>query len=192
MIVPQIYLISPPKIEDINIFVKQLEEIFSLHEKPGMFQLRLKDCSENQIEEAIVKIKPLCNDYAVPFILNDNISLALKYGIGVHVGGKDASLEDVLSFKQQSRNIIGVSCYNLLDRAKTFAGHVTCVSFGAMFLSKTKESAKLCHKETVVEFAKTHKTPISIIGGITTQNLHEICDILPFTSFVCVISSVWQ
>lgn len=187
-----IYLISPSNINDLNFFLFQLEEIFSLSHKPELFQLRLKDTTQNFIEEAILKINPLCRKYNIPLILNDDIPLALKHNIGVHVGKDDAKLEEIIHFKENSKNIIGISCYNSFERAGQFANYVDYVSFGAIFPSKTKPNAVFCPQEVILEFAEKYSTKIAIIGGINATNLPKIQEILPCVSYICAISEIWH
>ena len=187
----KIYLISPEVIDDIDLFLLQLDETFELELKPSLFQLRLKSIESDELERIILKIKPLCENYGVDMILNDNISLALKHNIGVHVGSDDASLQQLEFFKKNSNKTAGVSCYNSIERAKMFEPISDYLSFGAMFKSSTKKNAPVCEKSTIVEFAKISNKKISIIGGISAENMVEISDILPYVDYVCVISEVW-
>ena len=190
----QIYLISPETISDLPIFLLQLKEIFELEFKPSLFQLRLKNIENDELERIILQIKPLCESYVVEMILNDNIPLALKHNIGVNVGSDDASLEELEFFKKNSNKTAGVSCYNSIERAKMFEQVCTdldYLSFGAMFQSSTKKNASVCEKSTIVEFAKISNKKISIIGGISVENMEEISDILPYVDYICVISEVW-
>jgi thiamine-phosphate pyrophosphorylase len=187
---PKIYLISPSKIDCITTFISQLEEIFLLPDKPVIFQLRLKNIP-HFLEEAILKIEPLCKKHGVEFILNDDIPLALKHNIGVHVG-EGALVEDIINFKKQSNKTIGVSCYNNVERALDFAPYASYVSFGAMFSTKTKQNAGHCEAGVIKQFRKVRNTPVSIIGGITHANLCQIAEILPLVNYICVVSCIWE
>jgi len=186
-----LYLISPERVDDVELFVLKLVEIFNLKCKPDLFQLRIKNASLFEMEALLVRVRFVCEKYGVEMILNDSIELALKYGVGVHVGSSDASLQELEFFKKNSGKMLGVSCYNSFERAKMFENVADYVSFGAMFQSVTKKNAPVCDKSTIVEFAKVSSKPISIIGGITAENIEEIADILYFVKYVCVISEVW-
>lgn len=189
---PKIYLISPPQIEDLGAFISTLEDIFYLPEKPALFQLRLKNCEVRHIENCMNEIIPVCTKHGVEFIINDSIALAIKYNVGLHVGCNDASIQDCKDFKSRSSKHIGVSCYNSIERAKQFENIADCISFGAMFQTQTKTEAKICRPNVIQEYAKHNPSKeIAIIGGINTENLGEIADILPLVSYICVISSVW-
>ncbi len=53
-------------------------------------QLRLKNCSDEDIEATAFKVKTLCDHYKATFILNDHPSIALKVKAdGVHLGLSD-------------------------------------------------------------------------------------------------------
>ncbi len=190
---PNIYLISPERIENIDEFALKIEEIFALEEKPAFFQLRLKGVPDREIENAILKFLPICEKYGVRFVINDNIKLALKYQIGLHVGTDDASFEACVLFKQMGGGHLGVSCYNSIVRAKEFENIADCISFGAMFLSKTKQNSRQCSIEIIKDYAKHNPSKqIAIIGGIDTKTIEMLEEILPIISCICVISCVWN
>jgi thiamine-phosphate pyrophosphorylase len=188
---PSLYLISPEAISDVDLFLLQLREVFELEFKPSLFQLRLKNIESDELELLILSVRSVCEEFGVEMILNDNISLALKYDVGVHVGSDDASLEELNFFKKNSNKTAGVSCYNSIERAKMFEKVADYISFGAIFQSSTKKNAPVCEKSTIVEFAKISNAKISIIGGVTAENMAEIAEILPCVDYVCVISEVW-
>ena len=190
---PSIYLISPEQIPNPDEFTLQLEEIFALHEKPALFQLRLKGCEKSYIEKTMEKLLPVCKKHGVDFVINDYASLALKYGVALHVGSDDATIQQCIAFKKAGGGHLGVSCYNSLIRAKEFEEIADCISFGAMFGSETKPNAKNCEIDVVREYAKHNpKKEIAIIGGINAQTIEKLGEILPIVSYVCVISCIWN
>ena len=84
-----IYLISPNKINNPQIFYKELEKILVL-KKVHFFQLRLKNQRQDQIIEIGRKIRTLCKKYGTKFIVNDNPYTAKKLSAdGCHLGQKD-------------------------------------------------------------------------------------------------------
>ena len=44
----------------------------------SFIQLREKNLNEKEFEQEAVKIKALCAQYKVPFVINDNVELAKK------------------------------------------------------------------------------------------------------------------
>ena len=78
-----IYLISPNKIN--SNFYRELKEVLKTN-KVKFFQLRLKKISNNKILKISQKIKKICEDFKVKFIINDSPLLSLKVGAdGCHL-----------------------------------------------------------------------------------------------------------
>ena len=76
-------------------------------------QLREKELDEEMFLEEAKKIKKLCAEYHVPFVINDNVDIALKIDAdGVHVGQSDMEAGKVRE-KLGPDKIIGVSCKNV-------------------------------------------------------------------------------
>ena len=89
---PNIYLLSPPNLK-LEEFTKLLESVFSLG-IVTIFQLRLKNCSDQFLHTSIKLLKNICKKKNVLFILNDRPDLVKIYNLdGVHVGEKDLSIK---------------------------------------------------------------------------------------------------
>ena len=72
-------------------------------------QLREKDLDEKSFLNEAKEIKELCRKKGVPFVINDNVEIALQTDAdGVHVGQKDMEALDVRA-KLGPDKIIGVS-----------------------------------------------------------------------------------
>jgi thiamine-phosphate pyrophosphorylase len=185
----QLYLISPPKIELQN-FAIQLEKALATKKIP-VFQLRLKDISDNEIIENGKKLLEICRKYQTSFILNDRLDLALKIGAnGVHLGSDDGAVLEARKNSPQNF-IIGSSCYDSKHNAMV-AGEqgADYISFGTFFPSKTKNSSGKPTTE-ILEWCRDYiNIPSVAIGGITADN----CDILikAGADFLAVISYVWD
>jgi thiamine-phosphate pyrophosphorylase len=117
------------------------------------------------------RLVELCHHYAIPLIINDNIDLMLHCGAdGVHLGKDDG---DIAHARQRLGNnaIIGVSCYNSLDRALT-AQHqgATYVAFGRFFPSSSKPLASPADISTLTCAKAKIRLPLVAIGGILPDN----------------------
>ena len=145
-----LYIISPPEI-NLPTFADKLKKAFDENDV-AMFQLRLKNIPDNDILLAAEKLVPVCNDYGVSFIMNDSAELAVKCGAdGVHIGDEDGGFEKARSLL--GNKIIGVSCYNSLERAIEMADKgASYVSFGAFFPTKTKIAKSKAEIETLIKF----------------------------------------
>ena len=83
----------------------------------------------------------MCRDRAVPFIVNDDLELALECGAdGVHLGRDDGELAAARA--KLDGKLLGASCYDSLAAARAaVAAGADYVAFGSVFSSPTKPSA---------------------------------------------------
>jgi thiamine-phosphate pyrophosphorylase len=133
-------------------------------------------------------LSTLCANYDVPLIINDDIALAAAVGAaGVHIGADDA---DVLSARARlgANAIVGVSCYDSLDRARQWAQAASYLAFGAFFPSPTKPQARHATVDLLAA-AKAFGKPLVAIGGITPDNARSL--IAAGSDFVAAISGVF-
>ena len=132
-----VYLISPNSIENDN-FYSELDQVLS-SKKVSFFQLRLK--KETYKNKIIIgkKIKKICKQYKVKFIINDDPMLTKKLNAdGCHLGQKDMSL--LKARKILKNKIIGVTCHNSINLAKkAIQCGANYLAFGAFYSSKTKK-----------------------------------------------------
>lgn len=135
----------------------------------GTLQYRSK-LSRDRIETARLLLSE-CRIAGVPFIVNDDIELALEVGAdGVHLGKDDRSLEEARA-RLGDRAIVGISCYDSIERAvEAERQGASYVAFGRFFPSKTKPGAPCARLETLSEAKRILKVPIVAIGGITPDN----------------------
>lgn len=122
-------------------------------------------------------LQALCQQHQATFIINDDIELTKMIGAdGVHIGKNDTDLHTA---RQQlgQQAIIGVSCYNDLDRAKTMrAQGADYVAFGRFFPSKTKPDAPQAEIDTLIQAKQQLDCPIVAIGGITADNAETLLE----------------
>lgn len=119
------------------------------------------------------RLLALCQRENIPLIVNDDIVLARAIGAdGVHLGKEDETIEKAKTLLGE-RAIIGISCYDSLERAlKAQAQGAAYIAFGRFFPSKTKPHAASASLETVRRARKILQIPIVAIGGITPSNGH--------------------
>lgn len=112
-----------------------------------------------------------CQHYGIPLIINDDIELAYQIQAeGVHLGKTDAALA-LARQRLGAQAIIGVSCYNELERAlQAQAAGANYVAFGRFFASATKPDAVLASPSLLTLAQLQLTVPIVAIGGITPDN----------------------
>ena len=145
----------------------------------------------NKSAEAAVRLEQaqrlanLARRHRVPFIVNDDVQLAIAVDAdGVHLGRDDG---DVSAARAALRGkLLGVSCYDSIAGARiAVAAGADYVAFGSVFPSATKPGAVRAPLRLFAE-ARPLGVPLVAIGGITPQNaaavLHAGADALAVIS----------
>ncbi len=112
----------------------------------------------------------LCRRHDSLFIINDDIDLALAVGAdGVHLGENDTDIT-IARERLGEAAIIGVSCYDSLERAEDFAARgADYLAFGAFFPSRSKQTPRRATAQMLVDSRK-FGLPLVAIGGIDADN----------------------
>lgn len=137
----------------------------------GVMQYRNKSGDADLRSRQASGIKQLCDRYAVPLIINDDVELALAIdAAGVHLGENDGSLQAARQRLGQ-RKLLGASCYDSLALAeRALVSGADHVAFGAVFPSSTKPAARRATLDLIVQARQQLSAPIVAIGGITAEN----------------------
>ena len=99
------------------------------------FQLREKELDRDAFLELALSIKPVCRRYNVPFLINDDVEVALACDAdGVHVGQSDESLAQARR-RLGPDKIIGVSCHNVAEARAALEGGADYLGCGSVFAS---------------------------------------------------------
>ncbi len=185
----RIYLITPPRIDDVQGFAARLPAVLEAGAVPCL-QLRLKEARDDDWREAIERIFPVCKARDTAFIVNDRVDLAKEFGCdGAHIGMSDMSYEEARRLLPDK--IIGVSCHASKDAAMTAAAAgADYVAFGSVFPGGTKEEAPPCPLSVLEDWAAMATTPCAAIGGITAENCGALAR--AGVDFAAVIGAVWN
>jgi len=185
----KLYIISPANI-NINEYASSLEEVLETG-LVACFQLRLKNLNDQELINISKVLKPICNKFDVPFILNDRLDLVNKIGAdGVHLGEDDSSILDARKLLG-SKSIIGASCYNSKHLAMQAAEQgANYVAFGAFFETKTKKAKTKAVMSLIEDWVLISDIPCVAIGGINSKNCHEL--IKAGVDFIAVVGAIWN
>lgn len=117
----------------------------------------------------------LCRRYNALSIINDDAELAAAAGAdGVHVGSDDAEAAAVRAHVGPNR-LVGVSCYNDLDRARrASAAGADYIAFGSIHPSATKPEAVRAPLSLLTSARGEIGLPVCAIGGITAERAGEL------------------
>ncbi|MCR2033837.1 thiamine phosphate synthase [Anaerofustis stercorihominis] len=137
-------------------------------------QLREKELDDETFLKEALKIKELAREYNVPFVINDNVDIAIKSDAdGVHVGQSDMEAGDVRK-KIGEDKILGVSASNLEEAKLAEKKGADYLGVGAVFSTSTKLDADDVSFDTLKEICNNVSIPVVAIGGISRDNISKL------------------
>ncbi len=175
-----------------NALLETLE--LALESQITAFQFRQKGDlalqDPTQIKRLALECQKLCQKYGTPFIVNDEVRLALELKAdGVHVGQEDMAIEEVIALCKK-RQFIGLSV-NTLEQALK-ARHLDSVAYlgvGPIFPTPSKKDKQVVGVDLLKKIRDSGvKKPLVAIGGITTHNASKLREY----GGIAVISAITQ
>ena len=143
-----------------------------------LFQFREKGKGALEGKEKLelaIKLKNLCKKYNVPFIVNDDIELALEIDAdGVHVGQDDLGVDEIR--KLMPNKIIGLSIGNEEELKQSKVEYVDYVGVGPVYVTQSKDDAGGAIGYEGLELMRKllPQMPLVAIGGIQTQHIKDV------------------
>lgn len=154
-----------------------------------MLQLREKTLAEPAFLAEAKELQALCREYHVPFIVNDNVDIALAMDAdGVHVGQSDMEALDVRA-KLGPGKIVGVSAQTVEQALLAEKHGADYLGVGAVFPTGSKDDADDVSYDTLKAICQAVSIPVVAIGGISRDNVARLAD-----SGICgvaVISAIY-
>jgi thiamine-phosphate pyrophosphorylase len=143
-----------------------------------LFQFREKGSGAfagEQKYEFAKQLQAICQKRGIPFIVNDDVELALAIDAdGVHIGQDD---EDARVVREKiGDKILGVSAHNLEEAQAAVAAGADYIGVGPIYPTKSKTDAKQAQGPGIIRFLRDHGIDIPMvgIGGITAENAGEV------------------
>lgn len=137
-------------------------------------QLREKTLDYESFLEEAKEIKKLCAQYQVPFVINDEVEIALAIDAdGVHVGQSDMEAGNVREKLGQDK-IVGVSAHTVEQAVLAEKCGADYLGVGAVFPTGSKDDADDVSHETLKEICEAVSIPVIAIGGISVKNVKEL------------------
>ncbi|MFW1731189.1 thiamine phosphate synthase [Acinetobacter baumannii] len=168
-----LYLITND--DPIQLLLEKLDAALATRQI-AILQYRRKKVDKADQPAEVEQIKQLCEKYQVPFVINDDLKLAVQFGLGVHLGQSDGEITDAKSQLPEGV-IIGRTCLNSLEIAqKAIADGATYVAFGAVYATATKPEAGNVGIEVIKQAATQYDLPICAIGGLTVENSKPVIE----------------
>ena len=151
---------------------EQVED--SLKGGATMIQLREKHLDREAFLAEALELKALCKYYHVPFLVNDDVELAVQAGAdGVHVGQHDMEAGQVRA-KIGPDMILGVSAQTVDQALRAQAAGADYLGVGAVFPTGTKDDADAVSYDTLRDICRAVDIPVVAIGGIGRSNVKAL------------------
>ena len=164
-----LYAVTDRKWTGKQTLYEQVED--ALEGGATFVQLREKTLDEAHFLEEAKALKKLCAKYSVPFVINDNVGIALAMDAdGVHVGQSDMEAGAVRE-KLGPGKIIGVSVQTVEQALLAEKHGADYLGVGAVFSTSTKKDAADASKETLKAICEAVNIPVIAIGGIGADNI---------------------
>ena len=137
-------------------------------------QLREKELGDDAFFREAVAIKELCNQYSIPFIVNDNVDIAIACGAdGIHVGQTDMQADNVRSLIGENM-ILGISVQTVEQAMLAEQSGADYLGVGAVFSTSTKADADIVSLPVLKEICAAVSIPVVAIGGIYRHNIMKL------------------
>lgn len=137
-------------------------------------QLREKNLDEASFIEEAKKISVLCRQYNTPFIVNDNVNVAIASNAdGIHIGQEDMGLKDVREIVGENM-IIGISAHTVEEVKFAQENGADYIGIGAVFETSTKNDVDVIPYEKVKSICDAVDMPKVAIGGINAENILKL------------------
>ena len=146
----------------------------AIHGGAKIIQLRDKALSRKELLSVAQKIKNLCAEHNVLFIMNDYLGLALAVGVdGLHLGQDDLPLKIARRLLPMDK-ILGCSVTTVEQAVVAVSEGADYIAVGSMYPTPSKATAKVVGLERLREVRQKVALPLVAIGGITRDNAAEV------------------
>ena len=137
-------------------------------------QLREKQLSFDEFLRTAKEIKALCQNYHVPFIVDDNLDIALACDAdGLHIGQNDMPAAKARELLGPDK-ILGVSAQTIEQAVSACQDGADYLGVGAVFPTGTKTDAVEVPLDTLKAITAAVDIPVLAIGGIGADNIAQL------------------
>lgn len=136
-----------------------------------LIQLREKNMPKRQALALGLAIRKLTTQEGVPFIVNDDLDLALILEAdGVHLGQDDIPIQYARPLMKDK--IIGISTHSLDQAREAIESGADYIGIGPAFKTETKIKADpVVETDLILKIKELSPVPVIAIGGIGGKNI---------------------
>lgn len=159
----------------------------------GMTYVQMREKGDPMTEDELLTealaLKALCEEYGVPFVIDDDVELAVKCGAdGVHVGQSDMACVEARRALGSAR-VVGVSAQTVEQAVQAEQDGADYLGVGAVFPTGSKDDADDVSHDTVKAICEAVSIPVIAIGGISKENVGQLAGL--GLDGVAVISAIY-
>lgn len=155
-----------------NSLVDQVED--TINAGATFIQIREKELGYDEFVNLAKELKVVTDKYSIPFVINDNIDVALEVDAdGVHIGQGDINASRARDLIGENK-ILGVSVQTVEQALEAVKNGADYLGVGAVFSTSTKKDADTVSHETLRQICNAVNVPVVAIGGIDENNVLEL------------------
>ena len=159
----------------------------------GMTYVQMREKGDPMTEDELLTealaLKALCAEYGVPFVIDDDVELAVKCGAdGVHVGQSDMACVEARK-ALGSAKVVGVSAQTVEQAIQAEKDGADYLGVGAVFPTGSKDDADDVSHDTVKAICEAVSIPVIAIGGISKDNVGQLAGL--GLDGIAVISAIY-
>ncbi len=174
-----IYLVADSSVANLENLLEQ-----ALSVGVSVVQYRNKTDNDEIFLAKATKIQKLCKKYQTPFIVNDNLKVAISLKAdGLHVGQSD---DDIIAIKTQFSGLVGISCQTIDQIKSATINGADYIGLGAIYPSQTKPDAKIVSQEVLLEASFVKNIPIVLIGGMNKNSVTNLIKKYHYQNFAFI------
>ncbi|MBF7044495.1 thiamine phosphate synthase [Campylobacter volucris] len=163
----KIYLVASKEQKSEDKFLNIIKE--ALKAGVNIVQLREKELNTLEFYNLALKVKRLCDEFKVPFLINDRIDIALAVDAsGVHIGQKDLPLKIARQILGDEK-LIGLTINHKSELVNLQKADY--IGVGAVFPTPSKKECIVLGIDGLKEIVNLSPLPVVAIGGIDHANI---------------------
>jgi thiamine-phosphate pyrophosphorylase len=148
-------------------------------------QIREKSATRDEISQGATLMQTICREFDVPFIVNDDPTLAYDLGAdGVHVGQDDSAVSNCRAILGD-KALVGLSTHAPTEFAASLHEAVDYRSAGPIVQTPTKAGRPGTGLSYAVECQNKSHDPVYVTGGVDVDTLPALLQ-AGLTHFVVV------
>ncbi|MBF7048594.1 thiamine phosphate synthase [Campylobacter volucris] len=163
----KIYLVASKEQKSEDKFLNIIKE--ALKAGVNIVQLREKELNTLEFYNLALKVKRLCDEFKIPFLINDRIDIALAVDAsGAHIGQKDLPLKIARQILGDEK-LIGLTINHKSELVNLQKADY--IGVGAVFPTPSKKECIVLGIDGLKEIVNLSPLPVVAIGGIDHTNI---------------------